>query len=366
MAEISRMQSGKYEDDRLKRFIDSIERWRIEADAGEAPRFIDTLISTPIRELTSIGRPAYVNQDSSVQETIEAFRSSRTVVIKVANKLGLDSELLFGRLSFLEHALEMSNLHGPVSSLIEKGVPVIGCVQFDDTLDIALQHMITDNCQEVGVMNAGRITGTISLDDIYSFILHDLVVFDASAKPSSPQEKDFLGSKIFENMREVRSNRFESDGNMETDGAEWDISPMRLSALEWCKSGWTECLIMLCLTLDMSCAIVDWSSLSSDFSITKIIIATGVILFVFTFERLVRTYGYGSILIFRPLERPIEILDNSIILVSVVVYSMIIFSDLEQISKTVLTVSRIVRLLRLVKVVQHRLARPCVATRSGT
>ena len=123
---------------------------------------------------------------------------------------------------------------------------------------------------------------------------------------------------------------------------------------------------MLCLTLDMSCAIVDWSSLSSDFSITKIIIATGVILFVFTFERLVRTYGYGSILIFRPLERPIEILDNSIILVSVVVYSMIVFSDLEQISKTVLTVSRIVRLLRLVKVVQHRLARPCVATRSGT
>ena len=79
-------------------------------------------------------------------------------------------------------------------------------------------------------------------------------------------------------------------------------------------------------------------------------VATGVILFVFVFERLVRTFGYGSILVFRPLERPIEILDNCIITGSIVVYCMVLYSDLEKLSKSILTVSRIIRLLRLIKV----------------
>lgn len=341
--------AAQAQDLRLQRFVESIDRWRIEADAGEAPHFIDTLISTPIRELTSIARPTVVDRDTCVQEAIEAFRSSRNIVISVIDKSGDIVDLLFSRLMFLEHALEITNMQEPVSSLIDKGVPVIGTVQYDDTLDVALQHMIMHSCEEVGVVNAGRIIGTLHLDDIYSFILHDLAVYDEEIERSKVQGDDYYGSKVFRNVREIQSNRFETSGRMESDGAEWDISPMRLSALEWCKNGWTECVIMLCLLLDMSCALVDWTDLQADISMSGVVIATGVILFVFTFERLVRTYGYGSTLLIRPLERPIEIVDNLIIFASIVVYSMVLFSDLEKLSKSILTISRVVRLLRLIK-----------------
>lgn len=125
---------------------------------------------------------------------------------------------------------------------------------------------------------------------------------------------------------------------------------------------------MLCLCLDMACALVDWTSLQAEFSQTRVIIATGVILFVFTFERIVRTYGYGSTLIVRPFERPIEILDNIIILASIVIYCMVLYSDLEQLSKSILTISRVVRLLRLIKVSAQPVAslRPPCPRRIGS
>jgi hypothetical protein len=115
--------------------------------------------------------------NTQIIEVLQLFQKMRTVVVS----RGLDDnataeapdDIILSRLTFLQHAVSVSSLSAPLSSLITV-VPALGWVDTRETLDIVLQSMLITGFEEVGVMEGGIMTGVLHVDEIFSFLAKEL------------------------------------------------------------------------------------------------------------------------------------------------------------------------------------------------
>eukprot|EP00291_Cryptomonas_curvata_P031276 CAMPEP_0172213602 /NCGR_PEP_ID=MMETSP1050-20130122/37684_1 /TAXON_ID=233186 /ORGANISM="Cryptomonas curvata, Strain CCAP979/52" /LENGTH=192 /DNA_ID=CAMNT_0012894453 /DNA_START=86 /DNA_END=660 /DNA_ORIENTATION=- len=160
----------------LQAFVETLDQWKGESDQSCIPSHIQVLISTPVRDLTTSYSPR-VNMSTQIIEVLQLFQKMRTVVVS----RGLDDngtveapdDIILSRLTFLQHAVSVSSLSAPLSSLISV-VPALGWVDTRETLDIVLQSMLVTGFEEVGVMEGGIMTGVLHVDEIFSFLAKEL------------------------------------------------------------------------------------------------------------------------------------------------------------------------------------------------
>ena len=338
-----------YEMDRLKKIVDYFDRWKDEPDSSCIPPYTHALITTPARDLYSDRIPRKVAFKSTILDVLECMTTTSAVSVDITEigkfEKNAHNELLFSRLCFLEQALLAPSLMDSFSTLTNS-IPSLGFVRGNETLDVVVTRMLETGFEEVGIIDGGVISFVLHIDDIFNFIFKEGVklgtVFahtDGKFKGPEEDENDVL---VVETNAELRE-RLAREKKMSV------MSPFQLSAQQFCKMYWTEVLMVICILLDISCAIFDYSNTATDpLSNDKLQVATGIILFVFLYEALVRVFGFRSAL----LRLPFDIIDLSIVLISVIIYCMVLKDLLTTDSKSVVTLTRIIRGLRMFKVVK--------------
>ena len=120
----------------------------------------------------------------------------------------------------------------------------------------------------------------------------------------------------------------------------------------------TEVLILLLLLLDVSMTIYglkkDERELGSGVD-NPLNVVTGCILFVFTFEALVRVFGYRMSLLNGT--RMLETVDLVVVIASIIVYLLTITNLGDKRNKDIVVIARVLRFLRLIKVLSMMLHR---------
>ena len=328
------MSCGTNDDGAIK-FLHCIEGWRDEADA---PQYIEALISTPVRDLP-LHTPKRVEQGCTILEAFEAFKISKYVVVDESAVGEFSNFRVFNRLAFLEHAVQAPSFLEPLS-MVSALIPSLGWVNGEDTLDVALQKMIATNCEGVAIINSGIVCGVLHVDDIYCFMFREVAIC-GDYDPSEARIDANATFRIADDKEKSKGLRVDKDKKSSA------MTPIRLSSLEWCASGWTETLILFCILLDMSSAVVEWALVQTEMDQQKLLVATGIILYIYMFEMLVRLFGRRATI----LERPFEILDTAIVVTSSVVYCLVLSNMLGEDSKTI-TAVRVLRILRQIKLLR--------------
>eukprot|EP00291_Cryptomonas_curvata_P017130 CAMPEP_0172171826 /NCGR_PEP_ID=MMETSP1050-20130122/12107_1 /TAXON_ID=233186 /ORGANISM="Cryptomonas curvata, Strain CCAP979/52" /LENGTH=1269 /DNA_ID=CAMNT_0012843299 /DNA_START=441 /DNA_END=4250 /DNA_ORIENTATION=- len=246
---------------------------------------------------------------------------------------------------FLEQALLSSSLLDPVSTILNS-VPALAAVSGNQTLDAVIQKMISSGFEEVAVMDGGVLTFILHIDDIFSYLSKEGVKMGAGVLKKGAVfeglDESQDGSLSVETSEEVRAR-------LARQSKQSALSPFQLSAQYFCKLYWTEVLLVTCILLDVACTIVDFTNIANDpQSNEKLQVATGIILFVFLYEACVRVFGFRTAL----LRLPFDVIDLLIVLVSVIIYCLVLRDLLTSDSKSVLTLTRIIRGLRMFKIIR--------------
>jgi hypothetical protein len=131
------------------------------------------------------------------------------------------------------------------------------------------------------------------------------------------------------------------------------MSALQQSARQFCRAYWTEILLIVCIILDVTASIIEYTTnpvevQGINLAEEKQQVATGIILFVFAYEACVRVYGFRTAL----LRLPFEIIDLAIVAVSVIVYCLVIRDEVNSDSKSIMTLTRVIRGLRMFKVLK--------------
>ena len=218
----------------------------------------------------------------------------------------------------------------------------------NETLDIAFQKMVSSGYEEVGILDGGVLSFILHVDDIFEFLAKESVKSGGQkGRRDSLMMKDETddGGILVETSKEMR-RRIARQTKLST------LSAFQLSAQQFCRLYWTEVLLVICIALHVTCSIVDYTNATndpeSDDKLEVGQVATGIILFVFLYDSLVRVFGFRSAL----LRLPFDVIDLSIVFVSVIVYCMVLKDILTSDSKSVVTLTRIIRGLRMFKVIK--------------
>jgi hypothetical protein len=182
----------------LQSFVECLDQWKGESDQSCIPSYIQVLISTPVRDLTSQNFPPKVLASTSILEILQIFQSARTVIvsIKAEDNAGADghpSEIVLSRLTFLQHAVTSPSMSAPLSSIINS-IATPGLVGNRETLDIVLQSMLGAGFEEVGITEGGSVTSVLHVDEIFSFLSKELAWTLPEADTSQVDETSMLSA----------------------------------------------------------------------------------------------------------------------------------------------------------------------------
>ena len=199
------------------------------------------------------------------------------------------------------------------------------------------------------VIDGGIVIGVLHIDEIFTFLSKELAMLGCEliAKHTvvvDSREQSEDQALVVQTSKDIKAT-------IDKQKSESRMSPLQLSAQQFCKGYWTEILLIVCITLDVSSSITEYTNPPTDglnLAEEKLQVSTGIILFVFFYEACVRIYGFRSLL----LRLPFELIDLAIVFVSVIVYSLVIKDMVSSDSKTIMTLTRIIRGLRMFKVIK--------------
>jgi hypothetical protein len=321
-----------------------------------------------------------VYMSTSISDIIRIFESEHHVLVKAKesdNDKSSESapDRVFGRLAFLKSAVRFSDQDEPLSVVIEN-VPAVATVREDDTLEAAFQTMLSEMTEAVFVTQNGTATGLVTCQAILSLLhRHEHVArmnpqglleratsiqraeshvpglawshdgasrhFTASQYhlQLTPDLEDDADAFAIQSKDESRANRCVTDY----------FSPGQLSAQAFCTSWCCELLIALCVAVDMSVGVADLVGASGGDADRGTLLATCCILAVFAYERLLRAYAFWRELLYHPF----WLFDCLIVDVSALVAALVVAGVLSTDSKSTITMTRALRMLRIFLVVRN-------------
>ena len=257
---------------------------------------------------------------------LQIFKIERNVVftniVQGDCEKTIGKECVCGRLSFIEQAFVASSLLNEFST-IANSVRTLESVLSHETLDVVLHRMLTSGFDEVCVVDDGIVVGVLNIDEVYSFLTKELSMLGCELLSKHAVVMDSREASEEDQTLVVQSIS-EIKADMEKKKTEYRMSPLQVGAQQFSKGYWTEFLLIICITLDVTSSVVEYLSTPSDsgtdLAEQKLEVSTCIILFVFAYEALVRIYGFRMALLYRPF----ELIDLSIVLVSVIVYCLVI------------------------------------------